>query len=326
MGFANGLVPQYLNEETIRAVFTEIHAITASAKLLKERYRLELSVGSGPQLYPINYLDALVPISNSAMIASREAELQDLSQKVRLGRLRWVAWDKGKFDVLIAKLHEINSTLNHLIAGPRSESLREKIKSLQAQIVTLEHNITELKTLQKAASTYNPNMSASLQLKVTRLLLDEEFQQRVARYSMPVPGTNMLLEKRLLDIAPSTGSPTFVSATYHGQQVVVEWKPYGMSWGQDMDANQRTERVRALASLLAEAKPKELRTLHCIGYLDDPQSSKFSLVFLKPLTVPRDIEPHNFLYLITNSLPSLTERLRLARHLANSLFELLVVG
>jgi hypothetical protein len=136
----------------------------------------------------------------------------------------------------------------------------------------------------------------------------------------------MLLEKHLLDLASRTASSAFVSASYNGQQVIVEWKPYGTSWGQAVDANQRTERVRALASLLAETKPEQLRTLHCIGYLDDPPSSKFCLVFQRPLTVPSDIEPYTLLYLIDKSLPSLAERLRLARHLANSLFELLVVG
>jgi len=51
----------------------------------------------------------------------------------------------------------------------------------------------------------------------------------------------MVLEERLFDIAPRTASAAFVS-------VVVEWKPYDTSWRQVVDATQRIERVRALAS------------------------------------------------------------------------------
>ena len=64
---------------------------------------------------------------------------------------------------------------------------------------------------------------------------------RPARSNKPVLGTNMLLEKRLFDIVSRTASAAFVS-------VVVEWEPYDMSWGQAVDATQRIERVRALAS------------------------------------------------------------------------------
>ena len=83
---------------------------------------------------------------------------------------------------------------------------------------------------------------------------------RPARSNKPVLGTNMLLEKRLFDIASRTASAAFVS-------VVVEWKPYDTSWRQAVDATQRIERVRALTSLLVRAKLKERRTLHCMTIL-----------------------------------------------------------
>ena len=301
----------FLPQKTVRDAFVEIHAITASTKKPKERYHLGFSAGGG---YPINFLDSLAPDANPAVV---EAELQELSNKVRIRRVQWVAWDNGKFDGLITRLHQINDNLNRLLERSRYEKLQDSVKSIQAQLVSQEHNPAELTILQTAASTYNHNMAISAQLRRACLASNDEFLRRVSRSVQPV---NMLLNKGHLNISSGTASPT-----YDGQQVVVEWKPYGTSW-EPINANQRTERVRALASLLAEAKPEGRRTLHCIGYLDDPPYSRFCLVFRRPLTAPTNIEPHTLLHHITNSHPSLTERLLLARRIANSLFELLVVG
>jgi serine/threonine protein kinase len=127
---------------------------------------------------------------------------------------------------------------------------------------------------------------------------------------------------------PENSEPTRCEATFGSQHVWIEWKEYDSDhqnpeWGTII-----TQRVKNLVTLLASSKKSPYFNVpQCLGYFsivgNTPNITRYGFVYQKPQSVPPKT-PYTTLYsqLLSDSKPSLTQRIALAHTIARSLMYL----
>lgn len=119
-------------------------------------------------------------------------------------------------------------------------------------------------------------------------------------------------------------------AFYKDTSVWIEWKvaqPSAFSHNGELDPKIE-ERVKKLAALLKSnssadegADSIQFRAPHCLGYFKDKDNSRFGLVFKKPKRASTEapVSLHTLLTDTNTTIPSLTDRIKLMRLLAETI-------
>lgn len=271
-------------------------------------------------------------------------------------RLRWATFDKGKFEDLLNKLTEFNDFLQGLMDDSQTRALQHTQHQTYMGMLQLHNNIEDLKQLVRALSSSEGSVKArdAAHLYMDQFTLSAAHQKeerqnlaRLARFkafntSIDQPDEQATLESTRLDIAKFTFSSNGgealtgkrTHATYDGDKspethVWVEWKINETNYYERTPDPRIVTRVQQLVALLRQRnKPKEFRTLHCLGYFyddgffNDYEITRFGFVYEHPHEMTTNASAVSLLELFamgSDDRPSLTDRIGLASRIANCL-------
>ncbi|KAH0536977.1 hypothetical protein FGG08_006205 [Glutinoglossum americanum] len=124
-------------------------------------------------------------------------------------------------------------------------------------------------------------------------------------------------------------------AKYQNELVFVEMKSYDAALAAQPSGSEIYKRVSEIALMLGSPQPGDLRVLRCRGWYEDIRSHHFCFVFHLPPESTVNVEPgweermtpkSLWAYILSDYLPSLTARIRLACLLAKSVYNIHATG
>jgi hypothetical protein len=218
-------------------------------------------------------------------------------------RVKWSFWEKGRLESILKRFSRKNKNLERQVQLVcHATSVGVKITHLD-RLTTNEHSI-EL----------GFDAPAQLQLNVT---------------DMATPTTSLQLHDpsvfRSLMKSPKFDGRFAVLSQPSGR-LLVEFRSYAADKTEPVPLGDRPrERVEKLAHLLQERKDPMFHIMACQGWMLDAQENQVAFLF----SIPESMEgtPISLLQLYNRKkrLPSLGERLRLAKSLASSICQLHLV-
>jgi hypothetical protein len=113
--------------------------------------------------------------------------------------------DKGKVEKLVKELHTFNQVLALLL-----QALKDEIRTLQARVVSTD-DVERLRVVQHASDPHNHAIRLSAELKIARIKLKAEFDERKS-LNISLLTTDTLLQANLLYTQTSTKLSSFLSA------------------------------------------------------------------------------------------------------------------
>jgi hypothetical protein len=269
-------------------------------------------------------------------------------------KLKWAASSKDKYEKLINKFRELNDVLIDLVDSDARVAIRESTRQTNTTILHLHSKIDELVVLTKAWLPDTPNISSTSSPSSSHFL---DAQQRYSLSGLayfkaistsvenntyfnscyPVVEGRQLEAMKLarsdvqlfsaLDATSDRCEADYQPAGKLRRRVWVEWREYDSIFEGHSGLN--PSRIDKLVALLSNPqKPDLLRVPHCLGYFDDARNKennyrrgRLGFVFEKP-TDPT-VSPVSLRELLkTQSKPLLTERVALAKAIANCLMSL----
>ena len=254
-------------------------------------------------------------------------------------RLRWAVIDQRKFVSLVEKLIAYNDSMENFLDKQAIKNLQSMQHGTHMVMLQLNSKIDDLRILYSALDVKPQSGLSSMPVGSARSaipLQDSEDENRsVIRLAhFKLHKVALASSSQPLDIAPlnttdialRSSDRTRTEALYRGKSVIVEWKKYTLDLSPNSTWNHMIEgRVKELAILLGSGdKPNEFRSLHCLGYFDDPEEDqyRYGLVYAKPEDVTT-AKAVSLLDLLTIGVkPSLTARTKLAHAVASSLLYL----
>lgn len=213
-------------------------------------------------------------------------------------RIRWAMSGKKVLDELIKDLSEWNGRLRNIV---------------QDVVWQVQLSASEIRAVEDSPNTKAAGMELSA--KMRRLIISDE----AITQELKIP------QYKVVNIHRDPGKEGPYRAKIDDCPVIVEYKTYEM--GGHAEITMR--RVRKLATLLHSQKDPSFRVLPCRGYFEDRVGSRFGFVFdIPPGASPKPTSLHDALNVASSrsKRPSITQRLKLAHKVAESLYLLHTVG
>lgn len=251
-----------------------------------------------------------------------------------LRRLTWSIKDKERFIVLANDLKDLNDGLYDLLPV-RSQLFLSQV--LNAEILSSKSDPADLQVVAEVSNPNYPGLEQASKLKSLNTEVDQVVEALTAplklKFSMSsilslenVGGLQRLQEKEIghmRSFARFCDSPRIPTKF---TTVIVEWKPYD-SQIMGTKAFALARRVDGLARLLnTSMHPSErYNLLHCLGFVDDLEQSRFGFIFQSPrpniFGFPSSPRSLNWIIGKYTRLPPLETRFHLATSLARTLFQ-----
>ena len=230
------------------------------------------------------------------------------------GCLLWVTGQKDLFKQTLAEIESLLASLYRLLPlrSPNIEANRMFISLNHSEQEPGSHTIDAI--LQSESNSLV--IERTFGLRSLEASLRADLQRRIDAFQNILPGPALKIPKyRVTNICPDEMSFGSRSVGLFDQQpAVIEWKNYDPSW-QGRKGIELRGRIDNLARLLnADSKPEELQTLHCEGYFDSLEESRYGFIFSYPRAVdPKMISLKELLDNRTvESLPTLEDRYQIA--------------
>ncbi|KAJ6260423.1 hypothetical protein Dda_4649 [Drechslerella dactyloides] len=308
----------------INDVLHQIEALLLNIDGLSNRYKLKLVVDDPP---PYSETERQTSLDNAAQRASSgqaiKAKALDLIARSRRypARLRWAAFDRDKFETLLADLTVLNDSMMYFLETDQKAAAYELQRTSFMQILQVSNKVDELiglvsslevsgKMGKRGSSDASIGLDAvpgetltdSNSTSSTRITHEQRLLQlarfkalSIAVEQSPDDPLAVGLRKSITDnleldadelVSTTPGESAAGGRTlysYRGASVWVEWKTY-MAQGLDsLPPSYVEDRVRKLAALLRnEQKPREFRVPDCLGYVHQPELERFGYVFCWP--------------------------------------------
>lgn len=339
----NGLLDRRLNEFAVCATLKELRDLLLDTDKLRIRYTLDLTAQSltPPQTSKIIALPATQGIMSQAISNNLRADIMYRARLIQSEntfpkRLWWAAVEKPKFEVLIEKIKSFTSEFWHLSNLLRQDDMAQNLQVILSQVIGRSAKTDELWSLREMlmASSSAPGIDNSqsqisplasvaeikaLQIRSATISYDggsAATQQALHRYPSHLSHSPRGFELGLditdiQDYDPIKNYPEMGTARYKGQYVFFEWKPILLH-----HESKIIERVQNLALLLNAPKHPDCRSLPCKGLARDDDGAKVAFVFDAPSSTSF---PQSLRDLFSRSIPSVTERIRLALQLTQSI-------
>lgn len=252
--------------------------------------------------------------SNSGQATNRQEEISTarltpvetlplIRKKSRTLRLRWSLWDKRRLESIIKCFAEENGKVKSLV-----ELL------CHATIVGVKPKHLERLKTDEHSKKLGFHLPAQLHLSITGIQLSTSSLQ------LKVESLSNSLE------SCSKNESGLAMIEYLESHILVEFRSYAPEKTEPVILDgQKRARVELLAHLLCQQKDVVFRTLSCKGWVLQPHDNQVAFLFSIPEGVERN--PYSLLRMLGTKdfRPSLGERLRLAKSLANSICELQLV-
>jgi hypothetical protein len=201
------------------------------------------------------------------------------SPQISLLRFRWVLHDKIAFERLIEDLKDFNDGLHATLVPLVQRNVECNVCS---QVSDAAHQVDELRTIQAISPEFE-----MLQNTVSFKAFNIEVHQHNAiddlRLSTPeIPSSALSFLDNNNTASRNVRSQAYcrMHSTGLPQAVLVEWKYYEQNLEVKVSLDQSLHRINRLVRLLGQKpKPKDFRTLDCIGYVHDRFHARVGLVF-----------------------------------------------
>ncbi|KAL2167513.1 hypothetical protein VTG60DRAFT_1165 [Thermothelomyces hinnuleus] len=233
--------------------------------------------------------------------------LRATSQEVAQ-RLRWAAFDKAAFELLLARFSTLNDSMTNILDARMQVEIHHTVQDTNRGVLQLHHKITDLSRLVMAL---NVKLEAASPLPATQMSIAHrranadalQLLSQLAKFKAfnesiesskktpwdeatamclelgsPDQPKHLLLDRSMVDIDPAAlesdlprCEATLRLPNGESKKVWVEWKDYDHQRPGDLSPPKTVicERVRKLAALLNHSpKPEAFRTPHCLGFFD----------------------------------------------------------
>lgn len=294
-----------LPEGPIKNALEEIKRLTTDVEVLRRKYRLDVrqeSDGHEPK-----------EVVNTE---SSERTIRRPLSRLSFRRLVWAAFDKEKVEQLAADLKELNDGLEYLLQAEQKQRYQQGFRAYYLTWLNT-NNVAELRTFAEASANTYIELASPATQKFIRL--DAE--------------SGSMLNAPVFDIVafskPAREDRERATAVHLETRamVVLEWR----SIPSDLRTTTQTmKRIHMVADLLRAVKPPTMRTLNCLGLVQDRASERVSLVYRYPQNAAREPAISLFEFLDSpdkrNALPSLDDRYALALKLAETVFHIHMSG
>ncbi|KAI1090516.1 prion-inhibition and propagation-domain-containing protein [Rostrohypoxylon terebratum] len=320
----------------------QIRSITLDIGRIKERYDLLLKITDEDQRDNATFRGNFLEFDRETL-RQRSLKYADAVLKCPIG-LRWAVFDAAKFEQLLSRFSELNDSMHFSLELDQRRQYMELQETSHMQILQAHNKLDQIVELIRSISLSSHDGPRALpqdscesapstlerlaRFKALSLTADheedfscEEEEMAQIKLEIPLPGSlELLLSQIELYRCPKQHSTGRVIGRYGGAPIWVEWKGYDES-STTLAYRCVENRITRLAALLLKNPdtPQELRLPASLGYIHDPSSARFGIVFELP--VQRNISAPPSLYdrLQISMKPSLTTRLDMARKLVNSL-------
>lgn len=340
-GLANGRLNNNLDPSVVKETVAELQIILTNTELLQKRYKLDIKFmppeSAGPHSEEYHSIsDQNFGFLENAALQRERANITARSKTIQkdvpaLKKFWFAAVDKDKFANLIAEISKLIDGLESLLNAVERDTTRQALKSIRLQSIAAANDIKDIKSLLEAlimgahgeedlaefkqfkAFTESASREESTQKEFERLLRQKPGS--ATNYLEDLSGSK-LKEKPAVPTNPNTS----VVQTYDGLTVYVEWKKYGWAARSKESLKKAVASIETLALLLGANKSRDFHTLRCKGLLEDARSESYRLIYYWPAeSSGSETSASLRKHLSSPSLPSLSDRISVARKMANSL-------
>ncbi|KAJ9664394.1 hypothetical protein H2198_000323 [Neophaeococcomyces mojaviensis] len=343
-GLAEGRLDKKFNVKLVLEILSNLENLLCDADGLRARYKFDIKFKDPPaggmklsQYDPMSAADFNFMVQHDVQ-KEREriiARGETMQKKAPMHKQFWfAAVDKARFSELINEIDYLNTGLQQLLDQVKQEELEADIRLQRLQGINLAIKLNDIQNLIEGLALTKAEETKLAELKKIRI--HEVESNDAGKDESWSSGLQNLLRQKPSTIQTSLvpmfsdlfSSPENVGSTglhavreYDGQRVYVEWKKYGWA-ARDSDMKKKVlNSIASLALLLNAPKTSKFRTLHCASLVEDANSQSYQLVYNWPLNCDPKVKPRSLRdYLDSRLLPSLTDRIQLARDLASSIF------
>ncbi|KAI1802549.1 prion-inhibition and propagation-domain-containing protein [Daldinia bambusicola] len=259
-------------------------------------------------------------------------------------RLRWVVSDAARFEKLVIRFIDLNRSL-YLVLNPeqRDQFLWQQDRT-QVEVLRRRNNVDQIPELWRSCrclpSDRNSGRSSQGPNKISLRVLETLARFKAINtlttddglpYESDAAAQGLLGVSRSDDLKLSLSEVELqdnqkedksqrVSGTFNGDAVWIEWKCYDVE-SSDSYCRFIERRIEHLTTLLLKNpdNPEKLHLPAARGYVHDPASARFGLVFESPTSTSISVPESLYARLQIVSKPSLTTRIEMALRLTTSL-------
>ncbi|KAI1441661.1 prion-inhibition and propagation-domain-containing protein [Annulohypoxylon stygium] len=327
----------------------QIRSLTLDIGRIKERYDLLLKITDEDQRDNTTSLGSFLefdfPVTSGKRETLRQRSLKyaDAVLKCPIG-LRWAVFDAAKFEQLLSRFSELNNSMHFSLELDQRRKHMELQETSHMQILQAHNKLDQIVNLIRSISLCSHCDPGTLSLdscegapstleclarfKALSMtagheedLSHEKEAMAQIELEIPSPGSlELLLSQIELYGCQREHGTGRVIGRYGDTPIWVEWKGYDES-STTLAYRCVENRITRLAALLLKSPdtPRELMLPTSLGYIHDPASGKFGIVFELP--VQQNMSAPSSLYerFQITMKPSLTVRLNMARKLVASL-------
>ncbi|KAI1207427.1 prion-inhibition and propagation-domain-containing protein [Annulohypoxylon truncatum] len=331
-------------KQTMVDSLLQIRSITLDISRIKDRYDLSLKVSDEGRGNDAAVSGGFLEFNSSGTPSKRDKlrekslRYADAVLKCPIG-LRWAVFDAAKFEQLLARFSELNNSMHlSLELDQRRHYMRlqetSHIQILQVhdkldQIVELIQSLRlsphcDLTSSSQGLDQGVPNTlerlarfkALSMAASRGELPCEDDVMVQVG-LEIPSPGDlELLLSQIELHGGQRQHGNQRVTGKYGDTPIWVEWKGYDENTT-TLEYRSVGNRITRLAALLLKHPdtPQELRLPTSLGYVHDPASARFGIVFELPALTETSVPPSLYDRFQIVAKPSLTTRLNIARKL-----------
>ncbi|PMD21455.1 hypothetical protein NA56DRAFT_645718 [Hyaloscypha hepaticicola] len=261
-----------------------------------------------------------------------------LKKRVKFLVKPWSTSDKARLLDAISRMKYWNAEVRSMLSGRERRQIQEHAS---CQIMAATDNAAALAVVQSRSDGENPELQASAALSRKRIEAEEDAE------AILVPSVHMspafkdwncckfeVTQVGHHDLAQiEEVSERNLGAEVARATALIDWVDYSKLTLEQKDL--MLSRVERLCQLLEFAnKPQKLRTLSCLGYLEDVVRNRYGLLLRVPDSGSSSVISISLSQifdmasakkkdrLVQNLRPNLLDRYRLARHLAQTFMEL----
>ena len=319
-----------LNPAVVEAVLRELENLMLDTDKLKKRFKLGLQAAdddASPQP-GAGVLTAAISDNTRRDILLRARLIQNSNAFSQ--RLRWATIDKSKFEDYVSQIRVFVQELWRLLDPLRQDEMASGLQMVLSHVISMSRKVEDLHALKDAlehssmisGSTNFGSESASLAsvatIKAIGMGMGAATSQTYPETSFlnthqdrPGKAAVNLVSGDIRDFTAVKGNAEMGMASYEGEVVFVEWK--------DLPVYSRSKimrRVQDLAILLGAPKHPNFRSLRCKRIASDAHTSRIACIFEWPISSA--LQPPRPLRTVFGGSPSVTERLRLALSITES--------
>ena len=329
-----------LNRNLIIDLLLEIQALFKSCIAIQAKFDHlvpEKSTRKDKVDHSEGSFDRRFPKATNALLSKTLNFLDRVPEAPR--RLQWAAVKKDRFETVVKKLIDYNTSIEALLDNAAIDQLQSMQQHMYMAMLQLNSNVAELKEISKALqistvvnegiasrpSISGPPTTQHRDVDRTNFsrLADFKAQQMRLETQSSFPGLDPIPTS---EVSLRHSEEVRSEATYQDKQVWVEWKYYLADHNPQSQWSRTIEnRVKKLATLLGSAdKPAQFNAPHCLGYFNDQEEGRYGFLYSKPSHIPQATTPSSLLDIIksTTSPPSLTKRITIAHTIARCLMYL----